>query len=415
MGSSRSRAASKSLPGKPLGPFRYFGTRLDDPNDIVPHEHRRELRAVRVFAAWLNHMDSRGINTLDTLVDADDRWLVRHHLLDFGSTLGSAPEPGFQPGLTATDPPEHTRLRRIVQTVFTPKAIARKWGPRIEAICAQLVDQALAEPEVDAYQRLTLPLPITVIAELLGVADGDLVAFKRWSDAMCDGVNQHLDPDIQARTEQTYGELVRYFKAQLQERRGGEGDDLVSLLCRAGQDERLSDREIIQFCILLLVAGNETTTNLVGNGLLALSHFESEQARLRADPALVPDAVEEMLRFGPPSQAMFRQTTRAVRLHGVEIPENQRVMLSIASANRDERHYDAPERFRIGRPQQEHVAFGSGIHFCLGAMLARLEARTLLHALITRTRRFSLAAEPTLVSNPIVRGPVALPMRLEPL
>jgi cytochrome P450 len=330
----------------------------------------------------------------------------------YSSAKGNAPEPGFVLGLIGTDPPKHTRLRRIIQSVFTPKVIERAWGARVREICERLADEAVGAGRVDAFRALTLPLPIQVISEMLGVPDGDLAQFKRWSDDMVEGVMLHLDEEVRARTEKAFRGLMEYFAHKIAERRARPGQDLITMICEAGGEERLTDKEVMHFCTLLLIAGNETTTNLLGNGLLALLDAPSEEAVMRDDPARIPDAIEEMLRFCPPTQSVFRQTMRDVELRGVTIPADRRVMFSLIGANRDEARHAEPDRFWIQRPNQEHVAFGSGIHFCLGSALARLEVRTMLEVLVSRTRAFRKAGEARFTSSIVVKGPVELPIEL---
>jgi cytochrome P450 len=371
-----------------------------------PFPWYRELRN----EAPLYHVEERDYWVLTRYADVFAA--IRDHQT-FSSAKGTSPEPGFQLGLIGTDPPKHTRLRRIVQNVFTPRAIERNWGARIQRICDDLVDAALERGTfVDAFECFSLPLPIQVIAEILGVPDGDLVQFKAWSDAMVDGVSQHLDPGVKQRTEQAFAELVRYFTTKAAERRKKPGDDLVTMLCQAGDDERLTDKELVYFCILLLIAGNETTTNLIGNGLMALVDHPREEASLRASPERMMAAVEECLRFGPPTHAFFRQTTREVELHGQTIPADRRVMLNVASANRDDRQFGDGDTFRIDRGDVDHLAFGTGIHFCLGSALARLEVRSLFGTLMRRTKALLPAGTPRIASSIIVRGPVYLPIEL---
>ncbi len=331
------------------------------------------------------------------------------------SARGNACEPGWQPGLIGKDPPKHTRLRRIVQSVFTRQAIETRWAPRVAEICEQLVGEASGAGAFDAFRSLTEPLPVRVITELLGIPDGDLAEFKRWTDHMVAGVSMHMDEEVARRTETAFLSLSRYFWEKVEERRGSGRDDLVTLITRAEEDDRLSTKEAVEFCILLLVAGNETTTNLLGNALVALCERPEEEAKLRKDPSLLPGAIEEMFRFGQPSHCFFRQSTRELSYHGVTIPEGSRFLLSIASGNRDRRAFEEPERFLVDRrPRNDHLAFGSGIHFCLGSMLARLEARTFFTTLLARTRAMRLAGEITMLMNPIVRGPTVLPLELSP-
>ena len=379
-----------------------------DPEILAdPYPAFRWLRA----ESPVHHVVERGYWVLSRY--ADVHAVFRDHAT-FSSAKGIAPEPGFTPGLIGADPPKHTRLRRILQGVFTPKAIERNWGARVQQIADGLLDATIGAGVIDAFPALTLALPIQVIAEILGIPDGDLGQFKRWSDHMTDGVMQHLDAEIKHKTEEAYRGLAGYFTEKAAERRRQPGTDLISMLCQAGDEDRLSDREIVHFCVLLLIAGNETTTNLLGNGLCTLLTYPEEEALLRARPELIPDAIEEMLRYRPSTQSAFRQTTRAVELHGRTIPADSRVMLSIASANHDEEQYGPDGHvFRVTRPQADHVAFGSGIHFCLGSALARLEVRSVLGPLLARTRALRSGGEPRYLSTITVRGPVYLPIEFQ--
>jgi cytochrome P450 len=370
-----------------------------------PHPWLRLLRE----EAPVHRVAARGYWVLTRF--ADVHAALRDHAT-YSSAQGNSPEPGFQLGLIATDPPKHTRLRRIVQNVFTPKNIERAWGARIAEICDRLADEAVERGSVDAFRAITLPLPIQVIAEMLGVPDGDFTLFKQWSDDMVEGVSQHLDVEVKARTEKAFRELMQYFFAKIAERRARPGEDLITMIAEAGGDERLTDKEVAHFCTLLLIAGNETTTNLLGNGLLTLMDFPEEEASLRREPSRVPEAIEEMLRFCPSTQAVFRQTTRDVEVGGVTIGANQRVMLSLVAGNRDPARHAEPDRYWIARPDPEHLAFGSGIHFCMGSALARLEMRSMLGALLSRTRGFHRTGEPRFASSVVVRGPVHVPMEL---
>ncbi len=361
--------------------------------------------------APLYHVARRGYWVLTRY--ADVREAFRDHQT-YSSARGNSPEPGFQPGLIATDPPKHTRLRRIVQAVFTRRAIEEAWGARIRAICEELIRPLLDGAPFDAFRALTLPLPVQVIVEMLGIPDGDLAQFKRWSDLMVEGVSQHLDAEVERRTAESFKALNDYFHAKVRERRTGLGEDLITRVAQAGEGEALTDKEAAHFCILLLIAGNETTTNLLGNALLALMANPAELVKLRARrEELLPGAVEEMLRFGPPSKCFFRETTRPIELHGQTIPANARVMLTIAAGNRDPRVFAEPDRFLVDRVcDNDHLSFGSGIHHCLGSMLARLETLTFFDVLLARARDLVPAGEARIVQNPIVRGPDRLPMRL---
>lgn len=371
-----------------------------------PYPYYRRLRE----EAPIYQVEGRGYWVLSRHEDVFEAF--RDHET-FSSAKGNACEPGFQPGLIAVDPPKHTRLRRIVQKVFTRRAIEERWGRKVRAICDELLGQVIGAGPFDAFERLTLPLPVRMITELLGIPDDDLAEFKRWTDDMVAGVSQHLDPALQQRTEAAFRGLSQYFWQKVEERRGSGLPDLITLICNAEEDDRLTTKEAVHFCILLLIAGNETTTNLLGNALVAFCQNPGQEAKLRADRSLMPGAIEEILRYCQPSQCFFRQSTRPVTYHGVTIPADARFLLSIGSANRDPRVFPDPEAFRVDRqPDSEHVAFGSGVHHCLGSMLARLEIRAFFEALFDRSRSVRLAGEPTYILNPIVRGPIRLPLEI---
>ncbi len=313
------------------------------------------------------------------------------------------------PTVLNSDPPEHGRYRGILNRGFTPREIGRIES-RIREIAKSLVDDLLAsEGPVDLVSRLTVPLPVTVIAELLGVDRAHHADFKRWSDAF---VNQmgRAGQAIEA-TLRVMGEFNDYFASAIERRRREPKDDLISQLVHAETSEgRLSPRELLAFTRLLLVAGNETTTNLVGNAVIALLNHPDQLARLRAEPGLVPDAVEEALRYDPPVQGLPRSVAKDVEVGGEKIPAGARAMLMIGSANRDPERWRDPDRFDVERDTTGHLGFGFGIHFCLGSHLARLESRVALEAIVTRLHDLELAGEIERNPNPILRGPSRLPV-----
>jgi cytochrome P450 len=318
--------------------------------------------------------------------------------------------------MLTSDPPDHTRLRKLVSKAFTPRAV-ENLRPRIRDIVEYLLAEAGKRGEFDIQHDLAYPLPLIVIAEMLGVPPEDRHRFKHWSDTVVATLaGPFTPPEVLETGRKSIEELADYFSHIIAERRAEPRDDLISGLIAAEEGGHvLSEDEIFSTCILLLIAGNETTTNLLGNGLCALLAHPGEEALLRERPELVPDAIEEMLRYRPSTQSTFRQTTRDVTLHGQTIPADSRVMLSIASANHDEEQYgDDGHVFRVTRAQVDHVAFGSGIHFCLGSALARLEMRSILTPLLRRTRALRAGGEARLQSTITVRGPVYLPIEFVP-
>ncbi|GGI75404.1 cytochrome P450 [Saccharopolyspora subtropica] len=277
-----------------------------------------------------------------------------------------------------TDPPDHTRLRKLVVKAFTARRV-EALRPRVEAITADLLDAMAEESEVDLLDALAFPLPIQVICELLGVDESRRDDFRAWTNTLLDGSDEDA-------SRIAGFAMAEYLVELIAAKRREPADDLITALIDATEDEdRLSEQELISMVFLLLVAGHETTVNLIGNGVLALLRNPDQWAALRADPDRVADAVEEMLRFdGPVMHGTFRFTAEPVEYGGVEIPAGEMVWVGLASANHDPERFPDPERFDITRDARGHLAFGHGIHFCLGAQLARMEAQIALRGLIER-------------------------------
>lgn len=311
------------------------------------------------------------------------------------------------------DPPDHTRLRGLASKAFTPRMI-EALRPRLTAMVGELLAPLEAGARFDVVTDLAEPLPILVIAELLGLPASDRRELKRWSDdlaAMLDGsiAMQHLGAAVQSG-----GEVIAYLREHLEARRRSPREDLLSAMLAARErDENLDDEEILATALLLMGAGHETTTNLIGNGVLALLRHPEQLARLRGEPALLTPAVEEMLRYDAPVQATSRVPTVPFACHGQTIPPGEEIGLLIGAANRDPAGFPDPDRFEVGRGESRHVSFGFGIHFCLGAGLARLEAQAALDGLLARAPRLSAACpEEELAWRPgwLLRGLVRLPI-----
>ena len=304
----------------------------------------------------------------------------------------------FQRGnLLRMDPPRHRALRSLVGQAFTPRVVA-DLEPRIAGLTTGLLDEA--GERFDLVDALAYPLPVMVIADLVGVPTSDRPLFRRWADVL---LGQDVDPDeaLPAAAERTVGavapvvrEMNEYLLAHIRSRSRHPGDDLTSRLIRAEVDgERLAYEEIVGFVGLLLVAGHVTTTATLGNAVLALDDAPDAAAAVRADPDLLPAAVEEVLRLRTPFPRLARITTADASVAGVRIPAGQVVLPWLVAANRDGRVFAEPHRFDLHRRPNPHLAFGHGVHFCLGAPLARLEARVALRTLLERYRDIAVAAD----------------------
>jgi len=327
----------------------------------------------------------------------------------FRSGAGPAPMPGNPGGgavLAATDPPYHDQLRALVSRAFTPRRVAES-APRIESLARELVD-ALPEDGFDLVSALSIPLPVTVIAEMLGVPAERQPDFRRWSDAFVGLLESPPTPDLLAAT----GELVHYFGELAAERRRRPQDDMVSALLQAEIDgRRLTQEELNGFFIILLVAGNETTTNLISNQLHLLASRPDLWKELRENRAAVPAAIEETVRWDAPVQNLGREATRDVTLHGVTMPAGARIVVSFGAANRDPAAFETPDDYRLDRGTTRHAGFGHGVHFCLGAGLARLEGHLALEALLDRFAEIRPGrVAPVRLHSTVIRGFEALPL-----
>jgi cytochrome P450 len=345
---------------------------------------------------------STGIQGLsrNTTAGAGSNVIGAHRL--FGSSM-----------LIAVDPPSHTRLRRLVNRGFTPRRIALL-EPRLREIARECLDKLVSRGEMDLMRDLGIPLPVTVIAQMLGVETGRIDQFKHWSDAVAVGFSGMSGEWSPADVGRALDEMADYVERMLGERRLHPGDDLVSVLVQAEEGDALSTGEVMAFVVLLLIAGNETTTNLIGNAMKALLAHPEQLAQVARDRALVPGMVEEVLRWDSPVQGLPRRVMAPTELAGTALAPGSDLILMFASANRDESCFREPERFDIHRHPEGHLAFGHGIHFCLGASLARLEARVAFEALFERCRDFRLLEdEIPLVESPVVRGPRRLRMSFE--
>jgi cytochrome P450 len=306
----------------------------------------------------------------------------------------SQPDDPFGQGRLKTmlfsDPPDHTRLRRLVSRDFTPKRI-RELEPRIREIARTLVDKVAAKGELDVMADLANALPVMVIAEMLGVPADRYETFKRWSDIIIAADNNLPGSPQPPELLHARQGLIEYFAEQTDLRRRNPGPDLVSALVAHHDAETLSADELLGFLILLLLAGNETTTNLIGNGMLALGRNPAQLELLRANPALMPRAIEEMLRYDGPVQSTVRRPAERTDIGGLIVDPDTVAFVILAAANRDPAQFANPDTFDITRQPNDHVALGDGIHFCIGAPLARLEGAIAIGAVLERFPHLGLA------------------------
>ncbi len=304
------------------------------------------------------------------------------------SAVGSGRVPTIDnPSMLNQDPPDHTRLRRLVNEGFTHKFV-QSLEPRIEAICTKLLDD-VGSREFDVVQALAKPLPAIVIAEMLGVPERDYEQFQRCSADLL-AITRFDSPELMRRAGVATEEMDDYFAGLAQEKRDNPGDDLISELVRLeSEEDRLTLPELYSLCILILVAGHETTTRLIGTGLMLLLKHPAQLAVLREDLSLLPNAIEEMLRYEPPLQFTPRLVKKSFDFKGHQLQTGQATLLSIAAANRDPLANDDPHTFNILREEVRHVTFGYGPHLCLGMSLARLEARVVFSALLERFETMS--------------------------
>lgn len=320
--------------------------------------------------------------------------------------------------MLGSDPPRHQRLRGLVSQAFTPRMVDAL-EPRIRALATQLLDDIDASAPVDIIDAYTSPLPVTVIAEILGVPASDRKKFRVWSNDVVAGIGgtSGNDTSVADNFVASFAELQAYLGAIVEERRKDPRADLISGLIAAEEaGDRLSAPELMQMLILLLVAGNETTTNLIGNALIEFMRHPEELARLRANPELLGTAIEEVMRFGSPVQVTVRRATRDTEIAGKPVTAGQPLLVWIGSANRDGMQFPDSDRFDIARTPNRHIGFGLGIHFCLGAPLARLEAKIALELFLARYASFERSDDALLPRIPtfLMHGVRSLPLRLTP-
>jgi cytochrome P450 len=342
---------------------------------------------------------------------------VKRAMSDHEAFSSRVPAP---PWFLFMDPPEHTKLRALISRAFTPSTVAGL-APRVRALSAELLDRTIERGQMDLATDFAVPLPMMVIAGMIGIPDEDWSRYNRWSEIILklsytrsDGPEaEQAMIDFRAVT----AEMNDCLTGMLEERRLAPKDDLLTRLIEAEVDgERLTQQEILSFFQLLILAGQETTTNLINNAVLCLLEHPDQLQRLKSAPDLLPSAIEEVLRYRSPFLWTMRTPKRDVEMHGQTIPAGKLVLLMVASANRDPRQFPHAEQFDISREPNAHISFGHGIHFCIGAALARMEAKIALSEILVRLEDLKLASnEPWTPRQALhVQGPASLPVQFKP-
>jgi cytochrome P450 len=317
------------------------------------------------------------------------------------------------------EPPHHTRLRRLISTAFARGHVERL-RPWVEDLAGRLVDGLLEESggsrPVDLLAGMAEQLPVAVIAELLGVPDADRHLLRPWSNAIVKMYEYDRTRQREEAAERAADEFVAYLRELAADRRRRPGDDLVSHLVqvRDTDGDKLTEDELVTTCILLLNAGHEATVNVTGNGTLALLRNPDQLARLRADRSLLPAAIEEFMRFDSPLQLFERTATEDVEIGGITVEKGQKIAALLGSANHDPAVFADPETLDVGRAENPHITFGAGVHFCIGAPLARVELQASFGALLDRTSSLELGGEPVRRPEFVIRGLASLPVVLTP-
>jgi cytochrome P450 len=350
----------------------------------------------------------------DVVAALRDPRLAKEAIAAFVAARFGAPVPIMGFSMLDRDPPDHTRLRSLVSKAFTPRVV-EGLRPRIQQIVDGLLARAREQGAMDLIEEFAYPLPVNVICEMLGVPVEDHERFKGWSLDIARGLDSILlppDSEVPKRSVASRTALADYFRELIAKRRAKPRADLLSGLIAAEEaGDKLSEHELLATCILLLIAGHETTVNLIGNGTLALLRHPDQLRRLRDNPGLIGTAVEELLRFDGPVQRTARIPSEDVVIAGRTIAKGEMVMPFIGAADRDPTQFPDPDRLDIGRTDNRHIAFGWGIHFCLGAPLARVEGQIAINTLVQRLPKLALATEaPEFRQSLTLRGLKSLPV-----
>ncbi len=360
-------------------------------NDPYPtYDRMREkdpVHKMRLISAWaLTRYED-----VDMVLRDHRRFLKDDDIIEYRSMLNS-------------NPPDHTRLRAIVSKAFTPRSVA-ELHPRIERIVNGLLDDMEGEGRFDLIEKFAFPIPITVIAEMLGVPSEDMDKFEDWSNDISLVIEPYQTEEQEARVNRASEELFDYFEGIMEQRRREPRDDMITALMNAEEEgDKLTHDELLGTLLLLLVAGNETTRNLIGNGTLALLRFPDQLQRLRDNPDMLDSAVNELLRYDSPVQLDGRFAQEDVEIGDTRIQAGERVISAIGAANRDPAVFTNPNALDIARREKSHISFGRGIHHCLGAPLAMMEGRIAFAALLDRFSSIELVAEPEFREQIVLRG-----------
>jgi cytochrome P450 len=388
-------------------------TELYDPYSHELHEDPYPVYRALRDEHPLYYCEARGVWALSRF---DDVWDAVHDPGTFCSGEGVFPGMGeynpdqMLPVMIMMDPPRHTQLRSLVNRAFTRRRIADR-EEAIRGIARDLVEVLADAGGGDMVEDLAKPLPTIVIADLLGVPREDRKTFRQWSDHLVQ--DNPDDPTAAGMAMEAGASLLAYFADLIAERRRSPRDDLLTALITAEiEGEHLGEDELFGMCVLLLVAGNETTTNLVSNSAVLFARHPDQWRAIVDDPSLLPGAIEESLRCDSPVQALSRTLTRPVEIHGTTMNEGDKVLLIYGSANRDDREFPEPDVFDIERTVERQLAFGHGIHFCLGAPLARLEAQIAYSELLRRSPQWTVTGVPERLHSGPIRGLVHLPVSM---
>ena len=350
----------------------------------------------------------------DVVAALRDPRLVKEPIAAFVAARFGAAMPAMGLSMLDRDPPDHTRLRSLVNKAFTPRVV-EALRPHIQKIVDGLLARVEGAGTMDLIEEFAYPLPVTVICQMLGVPVEDRERFKQWGLDIARGLDAILlppDSDVARRSAAARRALAEYFRALIAERRAApRGDMLSDLIAAEEAGDKLSEDELLATCILLLVAGHETTVNLIGNGTLALLRHPAQLRRLRENPGLIGSAVEELLRYDGPVQRTARIPSADVTFDGLTIGKGEMVMPFIGAADRDPAQFPDPDRLDITRTDNRHIAFGWGIHFCLGAPLARVEGQIAISTLVQRLPKLALATDrPEYRQSLTLRGLTTLPV-----